>query len=71
MRRDSLDRRRCGLSEFPNIIVFQRPLNVTHFEGNSATLLHTGDDKKACKGTDDIRCTVVVFDATFVREDIL
>ena len=38
---------------------------------NSANLLHTGDDKKADKWIDDIRWTVMVFDATFVREDIL
>ena len=38
---------------------------------NSTNLLHTGDDKKADKWIDDIRWTVMVFDATFVREDIL
>ena len=37
----------------------------------SANLLHTDDDKKADKWIDDIRWTVMVFDATFVREDIL
>ena len=44
---------------------------LTHCEGNSANLLHTGDDKKAGKCVDDIRCTVIVFDAKVVREDIL
>ena len=44
---------------------------LTYFEGYSTNLLHTGDDKKADKWIDDIRCTVMVFYATFVREDIL
>ena len=34
-------------------------------------LLHTVDDKKADKWIDDIRWTVMVFDAILVREDIL
>ena len=38
---------------------------------NSINLLHTVDDKKADKWIDDIRWTVMVFDAIFVREDIL
>ena len=36
---------------------------------NAANLLHTGDDKKADKWIDDIRW--MVFDVTFVHEDIL
>ena len=33
---------------------------------NSTNLLHTGDNKKADKWIDDIKCTVMVFNATYV-----
>ena len=36
---------------------------------NSANLLHTGDNKNANKWIDDIRCIVMVFDVTYVREN--
>ena len=40
-------------------------------KNNSTNLLHTGNDKNADKWIDDIRWTVMVFDATFVCENIL
>ena len=59
-------------SEIKDGVESQRSLNVDVFRRiTPLNLLHTVDDKKADKWIADIRWTVMVFDAIFVREDIL